>query len=82
MRSINFGSLSMHNARFDGYLVYMGFRGGLSCATIEPSPRSTLSAEALRDTLVLAKQNRVPGAQLAIHRGGQTVSVEAYQAVH
>jgi len=46
-------------------------------------PPSTLSADALRDTVSeLAKQNGVPGAQLAIHRGGQTVSVEVGELEH
>jgi hypothetical protein len=82
MRSISFGSL-LHNARFDGYLVYMGFRGGTIMRDTRAVPRSILPAFALRDTLSeLAQRYRVPGAQLAIHRGDQTVSVEAYQAVH
>jgi hypothetical protein len=61
----------------------MGFRGGPADTTFVSSPRTTLSADALRDMLSeLAQRYGVPGAQLAIHRGGQTVSVEAYQAVH
>src|SRR5437764_4670990 len=55
----------------------MGFRGGPPDATCALAASSTLPAEALRDTLSqLAQRNRVPGAQLAIHQGGQTVSVE------
>jgi CubicO group peptidase (beta-lactamase class C family) len=83
MRSINSGSLSMHNARFDGYLVYMSFRGGPLDTTFVSSPRSTLPADALRDTLSeLARRYRVPGAQLAIHHGGHTVSVEVGELQH
>jgi hypothetical protein len=83
MRSISFGSLSMHNAPFDGYLVYMGFRGDYHARQSSRPPAPPCRLRPLRDTLSeLAQRYRVPGAQLAIHRGGQTVSVEAYQAVH
>jgi CubicO group peptidase (beta-lactamase class C family) len=51
--------------------------------TLASSPRSTLPADALRDTLSeLAQRYRVPGAQLAIHHGGQTVSVEVGELQH
>jgi CubicO group peptidase (beta-lactamase class C family) len=61
----------------------MGFRGGPPDTTFASSPRSTLPADALRDTLSeLAQRYRVPGAQLAIHGGGQTVSVEVGELQH
>src|SRR6202022_4501200 len=51
--------------------------------TFASSPRSTVPADALHDTLSeLAQRYRVPGAQLAIHHGGQTVSVEVGELRH
>jgi CubicO group peptidase (beta-lactamase class C family) len=46
-------------------------------------PTPTLPADALRDTLSeLSQRYRVPGVQLAIHHGGQTVSVEVGELEH
>src|SRR5215831_6819842 len=61
----------------------MGFRGDPPSTTSESSPSSTVPTEALRATLSeLAQRYKVPGAQLAIHRGGRTVSVEVGELEH
>ena len=58
-------------------------QGGPSDATFVSPPTSTVPADALRDTLSeLAQRYRVPGAQLAIHHGGETVSVEVGELEH
>nr|MBA2473567.1 beta-lactamase family protein [Pseudonocardiales bacterium] len=45
--------------------------------TIEQQFKSPLDSDFLSDTLsVLARKHQVPGAQLAIHHGGETVAVE------
>jgi hypothetical protein len=59
------------------------FQGGPSDATFVSPPTSTVPADALRDTLSeLAQRYRVRGAQLAIHHGGETVSVEVGELEH
>jgi CubicO group peptidase (beta-lactamase class C family) len=46
-------------------------------------PASIVPADALRDTLSgLAQRYKVPGAQLAVHHGGQTVAVEVGELQH
>ena len=50
---------------------------GEHALAIEPQLRSPLDPDRLHDTLsALARKYQVPGAQLAIHHGGETVAVE------